>query len=216
MMFIPEHFAQRRIEVLHELMRTRPLATLVTLSPQGLNANHVPLHLSQEPAPFGTLRGHVARENPIWQDFDADAEVLAVFHGPEAYITPSWYPSKKRTGKVVPTWNYAVVHAYGRMKVIEEAAWLRAQLEALTAQNEAAFAQPWHLDDAPPDYIARLTEAIVGLEIPITRLMGKWKTGQNQPKEDRAGVAQGLSASAGMTDAAAMAALMTEAGKGSA
>ena len=215
-MFVPNHFQEQRPEILHELMRARPLATLVTLSAEGLNANHVPLHLSQEPGPFGTLRGHVARENPIWQDFDADAEVLAIFHGPEAYITPSWYPSKKRTGKVVPTWNYAVVHAYGRMKVVEDAVWLRAQLEALTAQNEAAFAQPWHLDDAPVDFIAKLTEAIVGLEITITRLVGKWKAGQNQPREDRAGAAHGLGASAGMTDAAAMAALMTGADKGSA
>lgn len=214
-MFIPEHFAEQRIEVLHGLMRERPLATVVTLSSQGLNANHVPLHLSLEPAPFGMLRGHVARENPLWQDFVADAEVLAIFHGPEAYITPSWYPSKKRTGKVVPTWNYAVVHAYGRMKIVEDAVWLRAQLEALTAQNEAGFAQPWHLDDAPPDFIARLTKAIVGLEMTITRLVGKWKTGQNQSSEDRAGVVHGLGASAGMTDAAAMAALMAEADKGS-
>ena len=215
-MFVPNHFQEQRPEILHELMRARPLATLVTLSAEGLNANHVPLHLSQEPGPFGTLRGHVARENPIWQDFVADTEVLAIFHGPEAYITPSWYPSKKRTGKVVPTWNYAVVHAYGRMKVVEDAVWLRAQLEALTAQNEAAFAQPWHLDDAPVDFIAKLTEAIVGLEITITRLVGKWKAGQNQPREDRAGAAHGLGASAGMTDAAAMAALMTGADKGSA
>ena len=214
-MFVPNHFQEQRPEILHELMRARPLATLVTLSAEGLNANHVPLHLSQEPGPFGTLRGHVARENPIWQDFVADAEVLAIFHGPEAYITPSWYPSKKRTGKVVPTWNYAVVHAYGRMKVVEDAVWLRDQLEALTAQNESAFAQPWHLDDAPVDFIAKLAKAIVGLEITITRLVGKWKAGQNQPREDRIGVVHGLVASAAMTDASAMAALMTEADKGS-
>ena len=196
-------------------MRARPLATIITLSSQGLTANHVPLHLSRQPAPFGTLRGHVARENPIWQDFVADVEVLAIFHGPEAYITPSWYPSKKQTGKVVPTWNYAVVHAYGKLQIVDDAAWLRDQLEALTNQNEAAFAQPWRLGDAPPAYIAKLTEAIVGLEITITRLVGKWKVGQNQSVGDRAGVVQGLRSGEGMADFLAMATLMEEGGMGS-
>jgi len=114
---------------MHELIRERPLATLVTMSSQGLNANHIPLYLSEGPAPFGTLQGHVARSNPMWSDLQADVEVLAIFHGPDAYITPSWYATKKETGKVVPTWNYAVVHAYGTLQVIDDASWIRAQLQ---------------------------------------------------------------------------------------
>ena len=138
-MYIPKHFDEPRIEVMHDLVRARPLATLVTLSASGLNANHIPLLLSTEPAPFGVLRGHVARSNPMWSDLAKDVEVLAIFHGPDAYITPSWYASKQETGKVVPTWNYAVVHAYGRLHVIDDASWLRSHLEALTAHNESVF-----------------------------------------------------------------------------
>lgn len=209
-MYIPKHFAEPRVDVLHQLIRTRPLSTLVTLSSGGLNANHIPLHLSEQPAPFGTLRGHVARANPIWSDISKDVEVLAIFHGPDAYVTPSWYPTKAETGKDVPTWNYAVAHAYGTLRVVDDPEWLRAHLGALTAHNEAAFAEPWRLDDAPPDFTEKLIGAIVGIEIVITRLSGKWKTSQNQPAENRAGVARGLRA-CGATDAVEMAALVEEA-----
>jgi transcriptional regulator len=191
-MYIPKHFAEPRVEVLHELIRARPLSTLVTLSSSGLNANHIPLHLSAQPAPFGTLRGHVARGNPMWNDIVTDVEALAIFHGPNAYITPSWYATKKETGKVVPTWNYVAVHAYGMLRIIDDAVWLRAQLGALTAHNEAAFPQPWHIDDAPRDFTETMIKSIVGIEIVISRLSGKWKTSQNQPAKNQTGVVEGL------------------------
>jgi transcriptional regulator len=207
-MYTPKHFEEPRIEVMHELMRARPLATLVTLTSGGLEANHIPMHLVDTPAPFGTLRGHVARANPLWCDFAIDVEVLAIFHGPDSYITPSWYATKKETGKVVPTWNYAVVHAYGTLCVIDDATWVRAQLEALTAHHEAGFAHPWSVDDAPHEYTEKLLESIVGFEIAITRLSGKWKVSQNQPAQNQASVIEGLGSS-GKRGAAEMAALVT-------
>lgn len=206
-MYIPKQFDEPRVDVLHQLIRSRPFATLVTLSSSGLNANHIPLHLSEQPGPFGTLRGHVARANPIWNDIAKDVEALAIFHGPNAYVTPSWYPTKAETGKVVPTWNYVVAHAYGMLRVIDDAAWLHAHLELLTAHNEAAFAEPWRLADAPSDFIEKLIGAVVGIEIVITRLSGKWKTSQNQPAENQAGVIHGLHAS-GSVEALEMAALI--------
>ncbi len=206
-MYTPKHFEEPRIDVMHELMRARPLATLVTLTSGGLDANHIPLHLIDQPAPFGTLRGHVARANPMWSDFAKDVEVLAIFHGPDSYITPSWYATKQETGKVVPTWNYAVVHAYGTLRVIDDAAWVRAQLEALTAHNEAGFARPWAVSDAPREYTEKLIGSIVGFEIVITRLSGKWKVSQNQPAQNQAGVIAGLKNS-DLRDAQAMAALI--------
>ncbi len=208
-MYIPNHFAEPRVDVLHQLIRSRPLATLVTLSSSDLNANHVPLLLSEQPAPFGALSGHVARANPIWNDIVNNVEVLAIFHGPDAYISPSWYPTKAVNGKVVPTWNYTVAHAYGTLRVIDDASWLRAHLEMLTVQNEAMFAKPWRIDDAPSDFTEKLLEAIVGIEIVITRLSGKWKASQNHTTENRTGVVCGLRACGG-TDAAEMAALIEQ------
>jgi len=206
-MYIPRQFEEPRVDVMHALIRAQPLATLVTLSSGGLNANHIPLHLAESPAPFGTLQGHVARANPILSDLNSEIESLAVFHGPNAYITPSWYATKKETGKVVPTWNYAVVHAYGFLRIVDDAAWLRAQLEALTAHNEAQFAEPWTVSDAPDEYIEKLMTAIVGIEMVITKLSGKWKVSQNQPAQNQAGVVAGLEASS-LPDALAMAALV--------
>jgi transcriptional regulator len=206
-MYTPHHFEEPHIEVMHELMRARPLATLVTLTSGGLDANHIPLHLADAPAPFGTLRGHVARANPLWRDFAKDVAVLAIFHGPDSYITPSWYATKRETGKVVPTWNYAVVHAYGALRIIDDPAWVRAQLEALTAHNEAGFAHPWAVSDAPYEYTEKLIGNIVGFEIVITKLTGKWKVSQNQPAQNQASVIAGLSNS-DLHDAEAMAALV--------
>jgi transcriptional regulator len=206
-MYTPKHFEEPRIEVMHELMRAHPLATLVAMTSGGLDANHIPLHLIDQPAPFGTLRGHVARANPLWNDFKKDVEVLAIFHGPDSYITPSWYATKQETGKVVPTWNYAVVHAYGTLRAIDDASWVRTQLEALTAHNEARFAQPWAVSDAPHEFTDKLLEAVVGIEIVITKLSGKWKVSQNQPAQNQTGVIEGLSNS-GLRDAEAMAALI--------
>ena len=211
-MYTPKHFEEPRIEVMHALMRARPLATLVTLTSDGLNANHIPLHLADAPAPFGTLRGHVARANPLWRDFAKDVEVLAIFHGPDSYITPSWYATKQETGRVVPTWNYAVVHACGTLRVIDDPAWVCTQLEALTDHNEAGFAEPWSVADAPHEYTEKLIASIVGIEIVITKLTGKWKVSQNQPAQNQASVIAGLNSS-GHRDAEAMAELVSASAK---
>jgi transcriptional regulator len=193
-MYIPKHFEEPRTEVLHELMRAQPLATLITFSADGLDANHIPLQIAATPHPFGTLRGHVARANPLLDGLKNDVEALAVFQGPEAYISPSWYESKKVSGKVVPTWNYAVAHAYGYVRIVDDRDWLRTQIESLTTQHEAQQQEPWAVADAPSDYIEKLLGAIVGIEIVITRLLGKWKVSQNQPHENQLGVIAGLRA----------------------
>lgn len=206
-MYIPKQFEQPRVEVMHELIRAYPLATLVIHSPGGLDANHIPFHLSQSPTPYGSLQGHIARANPLWGKISEGIEALAIFHGPDSYITPSWYATKKATGKVVPTWNYAVVHAYGVLRVVDNATWLRAQLDALTNHNEASFAEPWAVSDAPSEHIERIMAAIVGVEMVITKLLGKWKVSQNQPTQNQIGVISGLKAS-GLGESAAMAALV--------
>jgi transcriptional regulator len=206
-MYIPPQFEQPNIDVMHELIRKRPLATLVTLGSKGIDANHIPLHLSLTPEPYGVLRGHVARSNPIWSDLDSGIEVLAIFHGPDAYISPSWYTTKQEAGKVVPTWNYTVVHAYGSLRIIDDAAWVRTQLEALTNHNEAVFSEPWAVSDAPVDFTEKLIAAVVGIEMTITRLSGKWKVSQNQPPHNQNSVIQGLNAS-GQAEAIAMAGLV--------
>ena len=191
-MYEVEAFREDRIEVLHALIKAHPLATLVVTTALGLEANHIPLWIDPEPTPFGTLRGHVARANPVWRTFNADAEVLAVFQGPQGYITPSWYPSKAQHGKVVPTWNYAVVHAHGPLKIVDDAEWLRKLVMRLTESQESPRAKPWHVTDAPSDYIDTMLKAIVGIEIPLRRLQGKWKMSQNRLPQDRDGVIAGL------------------------
>jgi transcriptional regulator len=191
--YTPKHFEESRIDVLHEFMRTRSLATLVVKGSRGLNANHIPVALHAEPAPFGTLRAHVSRGNELWKDHDPAVEALAIFTGPQAYVTPSWYPSKKRNGEAVPTWNYVTVHAHGPLRVIEDREWLRAHLEELTRLNESHRAEPWRISDAPGDYVERLLGGIVGVEIQVSRIEGKWKASQNQTAENRAGVIEGLS-----------------------
>jgi len=187
-------FREDRIEVLHALMRAHPLAMLVTATGQGLEANHLPLLIDPEPAPVGTLRGHVARANPVWRTFDGAVDALAVFQGPQGYITPSWYPSKREHGKVVPTWNYVVVHAYGPLKVIDDADWLRRLVTRLTDSHESPREQPWRVTDAPAPYVDAMLKAIIGIEIPLCRLQGKWKMSQNRLPQDRDGVIQGLEA----------------------
>lgn len=209
-MYCPAHFAESRPEVLHALMRARPLATLITLGSSGLNADHLPLVLEAPADGPAVLRGHVARANPMWQSLCGEVEALAVFHGPESYITPSWYPSKQEHGKAVPTWNYVTVHARGPLRVVDDADWLRRHLEALTRQQESAFAEPWAVSDAPADYLEKMLGAIVGVELTVTALHGKWKTSQNQPEANRTGAAQGLR-NLGDAEAAAMAALIERA-----
>lgn len=210
-MYIPAHFAQPNVEAMQALMRAHPLATLATLTPHGIDANHLPLHLMLDGSPHGVLRGHVARSNPVWQELSPDHEVLAIFRGPDAYISPSWYPTKRETGRVVPTWNYAVVHAHGALRVIDDPAWLRSQITALTAQQEIAMPHPWAVSEAPAEYIDAMVRGIVGIEITVTRLEGKFKLSQNQPQVNRDGVIEGLQAQGG--DAAqAMAALVEQQG----
>jgi transcriptional regulator len=210
-MYIPQQFDKPQIEVLHDLIRARPLATLVVLTSKGLEANHIPLHLSVD-SPFGTLRGHVARSNPIWDEYADTVDAIAIFHGPDAYISPSWYATKKESGKVVPTWNYAVAHAYGKLKIHHDPAWIRSQLELLTRQNESGFSTPWSLSDAPHDFTESLIKAVVGIEMTISKLQGKWKVSQNQPAKNQASVVEGL-LSKGTQEALLMADLVSKAQK---
>jgi len=172
-------------------MEDQPFASLITVGLSGLFASHIPMVLEQNGA-MGQLRCHISRANPQWRDYTDSVEALAIFSGPQHYITPSWYPEKQETGKVVPTWNYVVVHAYGHLKVIEDGEWLMAHLQRLTSIHEAESAIPWKISDAPAEYVASQIKGIVGLEMDIARLEGKWKVSQNRPAEDRKGVAQGL------------------------
>jgi transcriptional regulator len=184
-MYTPKHFEETRADVLHGLIRAYPFATLVTHAAAGLTANHLPFELVD-----GVLHGHVARGNELAQ-LDG-AEVLLIFQGPDGYISPNWYPSKHETGREVPTWNYAVVHVHGRLRVIDDAAWLRRLLETLTDHHEATQPKPWKVDDAPEDHIAKSLRAIVSLEVTIERIEGKFKLSQNHPTRNRAGVIAGL------------------------
>ena len=207
-MYLPKHFEQPDPDAMARLLAAHPLATLAWNSADGLTAEHLPLMWERGAGdgPLGTLRGHVARANPVWREA-AGAAVLAAFQGPQAYITPSWYPSKAASAKVVPTWNYAVVHAHGTLRVTEDAAWLRALVGRLTDTHEASRAHRWQVDDAPADYIEQMLRAIVGIEIELVSLQGKWKVSQNRTAADRAGVAAGL-VSLDSDDARAMAALV--------
>ena len=191
-MYVPPLFKEDRTDVLHDAIRRADLATLVTLSADGLVASHVPMLLDAEPAPNGTLIGHLARPNP--QARGAVCEALAIFQGPDAYITPSWYVTKRQNGKVVPTWNYVAIHAYGTIEFFNDPERLRDVVTRLTARQEAGRAQPWAVADAPPDFIDGMLRGIVGFALPISRLEGKWKMSQNRPAEDRAGVIDGLHA----------------------
>lgn len=191
-MYTPSHYAESRTAVLHDLMRAHPLATLVTATARGFEANHLPLLLDAAEGESGVLLGHVARTNPVWRETESGSEALAIFSGADHYVSPNWYPSKRAHGKVVPTWNYAVVHVRGRVIWRDDTAWLRAFLERLTAAHERGQAVPWTLGDAPADYIDRMLAAVVGLEIPIASVTGKRKLSQNQAPADRRAVAAAL------------------------
>jgi transcriptional regulator len=191
-MYIPRANQEDRIPVLHKLMEDQPFASLITMGSSGLFASHIPMVLEQNGA-MGQLRGHISRANTQWRDYTSSVEALAIFSGPQHYITPNWYPEKQETGKVVPTWNYVVVHAYGYLKIIEDGEWLMAHLQKLTSIHEAESPVPWKINDAPADYIASQIKGIVGLEMDIERLEGKWKVSQNRSAEDRTGVVRGLS-----------------------
>jgi transcriptional regulator len=190
--YLPAHFTETRIDVLHDAIRRAGLATLVSLTADGLIASHVPLLLDPEPAPYGTLIGHLARPNP--QGRGAIGEALAIFQGPDAYITPSWYATKRETGKVVPTWNYIAIHAYGTLEFTNDSDRLLDIVTKLTERHESQRAAPWAVSDAPADFVQGMLKGIVGFTLPITRLEGKVKMSQNRPEADRAGVVAGLRA----------------------
>lgn len=191
-MYQPSHFMETRPEVLHALVQNHPLATLVTLSATGLDANHIPLVLRVDATGSTSLVGHVARANPLWKEADLSVPVLAIFQGPQHYISPGWYATKAEHGKVVPTWNYAVVHAKGLLTVHDDAAWIRSQMQQITTQQEGHMPQPWAVDDAPRDYTDKMISAVVGIEIRVDTWSGKWKVSQNQPPANQATVRAGL------------------------
>ncbi|RAI04402.1 transcriptional regulator [Acuticoccus sediminis] len=205
-MYQPPQFREERRDVLFTLIRAHPLGLLVSNGEDGPVANPIPFLLDDQASENGTLLAHMSRANDQWRGLDG-MPVLVVFQGANAYVTPTWYETKRETGKVVPTWNYAIVQARGRARVIEDTEWLRAQVNALTTRHEAAEAAPWQVNDAPAPFVAAQLRGIVGVTVEITSLEGKWKVSQNRPVADREGVASGLD---GRADGGAMAGLVRE------
>ena len=199
-MYIPAHFEETDLATLHQFIESSPLGTMVVSGPNGLEANHVPFQLDRSRGSFGTLQCHVSRANHAWRS--ADAACLVIFLGPSAYISPNFYESKREHGKVVPTYNYVAVHAHGKLTIHDDEKWLRGLVGHLTKRFEATQPVPWKMGDAPQDYLEEMLKHIVGIEIEITRLEGKWKMSQNRPEADRAGVVAGLGASANPEDRA--------------
>lgn len=199
-MYVPRAFAVDDIQILHQQMQASPLPVLVTHTNQGLLASHVPLLLDPDEGPYGTLYGHLARANPHGKALAQGTETLVIFAGEQAYISPSFYPSKAEHGKAVPTWNYLAVHAYGTAEVFEDAERLLALVSRLSSKHEAGRPAPWAVSDAPGDYIDSMLKAIVGFRLPITRLEGKRKLSQNRDAADQAGVRQGLLANSNPQD----------------
>lgn len=191
-MYNPSHFREERLPVLHEAIRQTRLCTLVTLGSDGLDASHIPVLLAADEGPNGTLYGHLARGNPQWKQMTPSVQALAVFMGPDAYITPSWYAEKARTGKVVPTWNFITVHVHGDLDFFDDKDRLLALVTKLTETHEGKRARPWAVSDAPADYIQAHLKGIIGFKLPIHRIEGKWKMSQNRPLDDRQGVVAGL------------------------
>ncbi len=191
-MYQPAHFREERLEVQHQLIQAHPLGLVVTAGPSGLMANPIPAVLDADSAGTPRLRLHLARANAQWKELAVVTECLIVFQGPQEYITPSWLATKRETGKVVPTWNYATVHVWGRPRIVEDPAWLLAQIGGLTHLQESGKPAPWAVGDAPPDFVATQLKAIVGVEIEILRTEGKWKVSQNRNEADRAGIVAGL------------------------
>ena len=203
-MYRPPLFREDRLDVLHTAISHHPLATLVTAGANGLMANHIPFLINPAGSANGVLRAHLARANDQLVDLRAGAEALVIFQGPETYITPSWYASKAEHGKVVPTWNYVMVQARGRLQVHEDAPWLLSLVTRLTQRHEAALPRPWAVADAPADFIDGMLRAIVGIEIPLDALIGKWKVSQNRSTADREGVAAGLREQGAASDGASV------------
>jgi transcriptional regulator len=207
-MYQPPHFREDRREIQHALIATHSLGLLITAGPGGLQANAIPFFIDATASGHGTLRAHLARANPQLRELAQVDECLVVFQGPQAYVSPSLYPTKLETGKVVPTWNYITVHAWGRPQVMDDAAWVAHQVDDLTRHKEAARAAPWQVSDAPEPFLAAQLKGIVGLQIPIARIEGKWKVSQNRNAADQAGVAEGLRGEG--TEAGVMASLVAE------
>jgi transcriptional regulator len=191
-MYTPKDFRVDDLPTLHADMQRNTLATLVSLTTSGLVATHLPVLLDEQRGPFGTILGHVSRANLQWQQTDPATEALLIFNGPDTYVTPNWYPAKQETGRVVPTWNYAAIHAYGKLSFFDDPARLRDIVTRLTDIHESTFPNPWKVTDAPAIYIDSQLKAIVGFELPISRLEGKRKFNQNRSAADQAGVVEGL------------------------
>ena len=194
-MYLPGHFEETRVEQLYGLIRDHPLGALVVSGPEGLDANHVPFELQPDAGSRGRLLAHVARANPIWEQARDGEEALVIFRAPEAYISPNWYPSKHETHRQVPTWNYRVVHVHGSIRIRDDGRFVRGVVARLTRANEAraGSVRPWRMTDSPSEFIEEMLAAIVGIEIDIKRLVGKWKLSQNREERDRIGAAQELS-----------------------
>ncbi|MCU1719226.1 FMN-binding negative transcriptional regulator [Pseudomonas sp. 5P_3.1_Bac2] len=201
-MYIPAAFRQEDLATLHQQMAACRLPTLVSQGDNGLLATPLPMLLVPDEGPYGTLYGHFAKANPQWRDLAAGAQALVLFQGPEAYVTPSWYAAKAEHGKVVPTWNYINIQARGPVQIFADSERLLKVVSALTERHEGQREQPWAVSDAPDDYIAGMLRAIVGFALPIERLDGKYKLGQNRSGEDQHGVQAGLQASGDSRDQA--------------
>ena len=193
-MYVPEHVRETRIEVLRAFVERHSFGTLVAVTPEGITANHLPMQLLSGPDGPGLLRGHIARANPLWRLLEPGASVLAIFIGPDHYVSPSWYPSKHEHGEAVPTWYYATVHVEGHIRFIDDPGWLRTLVESLNDEHERQSVNRWRITDAPADYIAGMLRAIVGFEIQVSAIEGKFKGSQNRSAADRAGVAEALRA----------------------
>ena len=191
-MYLPKHFEERDPERLRSFIERYPLGSLVTATESGLDANHIPFLFADTGSAAGTLHGHIARANPLWREVVGDATALVIFRGPDSFISPSWYPSKRENARVVPTWNYAVVHVHGVLRFVDDPAWVRSHVEALTREHEGKRDAPWAVTDAPADFIEKMVAAVVGIEISITQLVGKWKVSQNRSISDRVGVVEAL------------------------
>lgn len=191
-MYIPAHFAIKHTQDLHAIIRAHPLGALVTLGPEGLDANHIPFEFDASQGEHGLLTAHVARANPVWQQCKGSVDVLVIFRGNQSYISPNWYPSKHETHRQVPTWNYEVVHVHGRLTVMDEEKFVRGVVARLTREHEVNEPRPWKMGDSPPDYIDGMLRAIVGIEIEIKRIEGKAKLSQNRENRDRLNAADVL------------------------
>jgi len=193
-MYLPHYFEENRLSELHGLIQTHPLATIAIVADGEVFTAHLPMLITRDDGEFGTLHAHMPRSDLMWQQFVHASDAVAIFQGEQTYVSPNWYPSKQATGKQVPTWNYAVVHVHGKPRAIEDADWLFAHLNEMTDAQEAGQRLPWRVTDAPRNFIDKLMGAIVGIEMPIKRIKGKWKMNQDETREDQLGVATNLRA----------------------